>query len=138
MREQTLDNEFFENPVKLGAGVRAAVHALGQDGDKVGDRFRHQLAEKTDFDSSHLAAGYFHVQVRFVGDRKRLLRGLYTNGKRAIDISRNDKSFSSNCDKNRRTKRQILNITPCWRYKCVGHPGLLALTVYFPVVFNDH
>lgn len=58
--------------MESGAGVRAAVDAFRQNGDEVCHRFGRDLAEQPDLDSSQVAARYFHVQVRNVGDRERL------------------------------------------------------------------
>lgn len=68
----TLDDELVEHPMEFGAGVSAAVDAFGQNGDKVGHRFRRNFAEKTDLDRTQLGAGHLHVQVRHVGHRERL------------------------------------------------------------------
>jgi hypothetical protein len=64
-----LNDKLVENPMEFGAGIRTAVDTFGEHGDKVCHRFRHDDAEKTDFDPSQLFAGYLHVQVRHVRHR---------------------------------------------------------------------
>lgn len=72
MFSPTLNDEFVEDPMEFGAGVRAAVDAVRQNRNEIGHRLRCDFSEKTDFDPSQPVASYFHVEVRHVGDRERL------------------------------------------------------------------
>lgn len=68
--------------MEFGAGVRAAVDAVRQNRNEIGHRFRCDFSKKTDFDPSQSVAGYFHVEVRHVGNGERL-NILYTRRKQS-------------------------------------------------------
>lgn len=68
----TLNDEFVENSMESGAGVRVTVDAVRQNRNEIGHRFRGDFSKKTDFDPSQPVAGHCHVEVRHVGDRERL------------------------------------------------------------------